>query len=330
MQNNRFFILYLNNIQNNIATRDLTINSDIELDITLDIELDVKPDIIELDVKPDIIEPDVKPDIIEPDVIELDVKPDVIEPDVIEPPQAKLEELPCTALLCNELVVIEPGEKVLTFSSARLSEKSKDFLDNEPPQAKLEELPCTALLCNEPNVIKTDIIEISSIILQNHINYNFYNLENQTDLLQEHSEEIFYYLKTIDNETILYKRYEYNDIPAELKDLNPLVHDNVASYSVSGIYYFNKYNEKGYLLNLNYINKLWHINGLSIIQKENEINLCINNGIYYILKTINNFESYLVKVELVKQLPNINKHIYKSKNKLYEIDINGTVTQIII
>ena len=27
---------------------------------------------------------------------------------------------------CNE-----PGEKVKTFSSARLSEKSKDFLDNE-------------------------------------------------------------------------------------------------------------------------------------------------------------------------------------------------------
>jgi hypothetical protein len=276
MQNSTFIRLYLNNIQNNIATRNLTINTNIELDIT----------------------PDVKSDI------------------------------------------IEPGEKVKTFSSAKLSEKSKDFLDNEPPQAKLEELPCTALLCNEPNIINTKelthindttdyIIEIPSIILQNHINYNFYNLENQTDLLQEHSDEIFYYLKTIDNETILYKRYEHNDIPAELKDLNPLVHDNVASYSVSGIYYFNKCNEKGYLLNLNYINKLWHINGLSIIQKENEINLCINNGIYYILKTINNFESYLVKVELIKQLPNMNNHIYKSKNKLYGIDINGTVTQII-
>ena len=36
------------------------------------------------------------------------------------------------------------------------------------------------------------------------------------------------------------------------------------------------------------------------------------------------------KVELVKQIPNMNNHIYKSKNKLYEIDINGTVTQIII
>jgi hypothetical protein len=285
MQNNTFFILYLNNIQNNIATRDLTINSDIELDITLDIEPGEK--------------------VLTFSSARLSEKSkDFLDN---EPPQAKLEELPCTALLCNE-----PGEKVLTFSSARLSEKSKDFLDNEP------------------NVIETDIIEIPSIILQNHINYNFYNLENQTDLLQEHSDEIFYYLKTIDNETILYKRYEYNDIPAELKDLNPLVHDNVACYSVSGIYYFNKYNEKGYLLNLNYINKLWHINGLSIIQKENEINLCINNGIYYILKTINNFESYLVKVELVKQFPNINKHIYKSKNKLYEININGTVSQIII
>jgi hypothetical protein len=44
----------------------------------------------------------------------------------------------------------EPGEKVLTFSSARLSKKSLDFSDKEPHQAKLDELPRTALLCNEP------------------------------------------------------------------------------------------------------------------------------------------------------------------------------------
>jgi len=56
-----------------------------------------------------------------------------------EPYQAKLDN--------------EPGEKVLTFSSARLSEKSKDFSDNEPHQAKLDELPCTALLCNEPYIL---------------------------------------------------------------------------------------------------------------------------------------------------------------------------------
>jgi hypothetical protein len=317
MQNNTFFRLYLNNIQNNIPTRDLIINSDIELAITPDIELDVKPDVIELDVKPEVIESIIKleviepeviePEVIEPEVIESIIKLEVIEPEVIEPEVIEPEVIEPVVI---EPVVIEP-----------------DVI--EPLQALLEELPCTALLCNEPDVIETDIIEIPSIILQNHINYNFYNLENQTDLLQEHSDEIFYYLKTIDNETILYKRYEYNDIPAELKDLNPLVHDNVACYSVSGMYYFNKCNEKGYLLNLNYINKLWHINSLSIIQKENEINLFINNGIYYILKTINNFESYLVKVELVKQLLNMNKHIYKSKNKLYEIDINGTVTQLI-
>ena len=36
----------------------------------------------------------------------------------------------------------EPGEKVKTFSSARLSEKSLDFLDNEPYQATLDKLPC--------------------------------------------------------------------------------------------------------------------------------------------------------------------------------------------
>jgi hypothetical protein len=39
-------------------------------------------------------------------------------------------------LLCNE-----PGEKVKTFSSARLSEKSKDFLDNEPYQSGDSKLP---------------------------------------------------------------------------------------------------------------------------------------------------------------------------------------------
>jgi len=47
-----------------------------------------------------------------------------------EPYQAKLDKLPHTALLCDE-----PEEKVLTFSSARLSEKSKDFLDNATYQA---------------------------------------------------------------------------------------------------------------------------------------------------------------------------------------------------
>jgi hypothetical protein len=76
----------------------------------------------------------------------------------------------------------EPGEKVKTFSSARLSEKSKDFLDNEPSsfesedsksrmllnnlpkgkivnepyQATLDKLPCTAKQCNEPGeIVKT-------------------------------------------------------------------------------------------------------------------------------------------------------------------------------
>jgi hypothetical protein len=57
-----------------------------------------------------------------------------------------------TTMITNniEYITDEPGEKVLTFSSARLSEKSKDFLDNEPYQATLDKLPCTAMQCNEP------------------------------------------------------------------------------------------------------------------------------------------------------------------------------------
>ena len=170
------------------------------------------------------------------------------------------------------------------------------------------------------------IVEVinTSFIIQNHINYNFYNLENSIEQLYEHSDELYFSLKKVNNDTILYKHYEYISGPAELKDLNPLVHENVAAYAVSGIYYFNKNNNIGYLLNLNYINNEWHVNQLYNNPKENEINLYINNGIYYILKTINNCESYLVKVEIVKQLLN-NKMIYK--NKLYEIDINGSVIQ---
>ena len=181
-----------------------------------------------------------------------------------------------------------------------------------------------------PDKVEPTIIELNDtpIILQNHINYNFYDKDNIT-----FEEQPSFFL----NETILYKNItdagENKKSLAELKDLNPLVYDNIASCAVSGIYYFNYFNEcnnNGYLLNLNYINNSWHINNLSIIQKYNDINLYINNGVYYILKTINNSESYLAKVELVKQLPNMNKQIYKSKNKLYEIDINGTVTQLII
>jgi len=44
----------------------------------------------------------------------------------------------------------EPGEKVKTFSSARLSEKSKDFLDNEPYQAKLDKLDTLSTTKYEP------------------------------------------------------------------------------------------------------------------------------------------------------------------------------------
>jgi hypothetical protein len=44
----------------------------------------------------------------------------------------------------------EPGEKVLTFSSARLSEKSKDFLDNEPSLALLEKLNPSSTMMDEP------------------------------------------------------------------------------------------------------------------------------------------------------------------------------------
>jgi hypothetical protein len=57
-------------------------------------------------------------------------------------------------LLLNNLsetqIINEPGEKVLTFSSARLSEKSKDFLDNEPYQAKLDKLNSSSTMMNEP------------------------------------------------------------------------------------------------------------------------------------------------------------------------------------
>ena len=47
-------------------------------------------------------------------------------------------------------IVNEPGEKVLTFSSARLPEKSKDFSVNEPYQAKLDKLGSLAMPKNEP------------------------------------------------------------------------------------------------------------------------------------------------------------------------------------
>ena len=47
-------------------------------------------------------------------------------------------------------IINEPGKKVKTFSSVRLSEKFKDFLDNEPSLAKLEKLGSLAMPKNEP------------------------------------------------------------------------------------------------------------------------------------------------------------------------------------
>jgi len=74
---------------------------------------------------------------------------------VNEPYQAKLDKLNLSSMMINEpasfesldskssmllnnlsktQIVNEPREKVLTFSSARLPEKSKDFSVNEPIQ----------------------------------------------------------------------------------------------------------------------------------------------------------------------------------------------------
>jgi hypothetical protein len=74
---------------------------------------------------------------------------------VNEPYQAKLDKLGSLAMPKNE-----PGEKVKTFSSARLSEKSKDFLDNEPYQAKLDKLGSLAMPKNEPASFESNKIKL--------------------------------------------------------------------------------------------------------------------------------------------------------------------------
>jgi hypothetical protein len=75
-----------------------------------------------------------------------------------EPYQAKLDKLDSLSLTKNE-----PGEKVLTFSSARLSEKSKDFLDNEPSLAKLEKLDSLSLTKNEPTNFESESEQLEHI-----------------------------------------------------------------------------------------------------------------------------------------------------------------------
>jgi len=60
-----------------------------------------------------------------------------------------------SSMLLNNLsktqIINEPEEKVLTFSPARYSEKSKDFLEYEPYQAKLDKLNSSSTMMNEPN-----------------------------------------------------------------------------------------------------------------------------------------------------------------------------------
>ena len=49
------------------------------------------------------------------------------------------------------VMINEPGEKILTFFPAGLSEKSKDFLDNEPYLASLDKLDSSSTMMNEPS-----------------------------------------------------------------------------------------------------------------------------------------------------------------------------------
>jgi hypothetical protein len=67
-----------------------------------------------------------------------------------EKSKLKINEASLAKLKSSSTMMNEPKEKVLTFSLARLSEKSKDFLDNEPYQAKLDKLNLSSTMINEP------------------------------------------------------------------------------------------------------------------------------------------------------------------------------------
>lgn len=301
MQHNTFFLLNLSNRQNSFN------HNSQEIDITCElsnIEInDTQPEINEIEIN------DKQPEIINIEIH--DTQPEINEIEIHDTQP--------------EITNIEINDKQPEITDIEINDTLREITNIEINEIEINDTQ-REITDIEIHDTSNTIVEVinTSFIIQNHINYNFYDLQNSIEQLYEHSDELYFSLKKVNNDTILYKHYECISGPAELKDLNPLVHDNVAAYAVSGIYYFNKNNNIGYLLNLNYINNEWYVNQLYNNPKENEINLYINNGIYYILKTISNFESYLVKVEIVKQLLN-NKMIYK--NKLYEIDINGSVIQ---
>jgi len=70
-----------------------------------------------------------------------------------------------SSMLLNNLsktqIINEPKEKVLTFSLARLSEKSKDFLDNEP--ASFESINNELILKNIPKII-SDLSDLENMV----------------------------------------------------------------------------------------------------------------------------------------------------------------------
>ena len=87
-------------------------------------------------------------------------------------------------LILTGTPIDEPGEKVKTFSSARLSEKSKDFLDNEPYQATLDKLGSLAMPKNEP-VIQSDndLSNKIDILISEYETYKENAIEHQQQLL---------------------------------------------------------------------------------------------------------------------------------------------------
>jgi hypothetical protein len=95
-------------------------------------------------------------------------------------------------------MINEPGEKVLTFSSASLSEKSKDFLDNEPPQALLEELDLSSTMINEPPLI-IDSKDVVITILAKNKAYCLPFYLNCIYNLNFDKKKIHLYIRTNDN-----------------------------------------------------------------------------------------------------------------------------------
>ena len=196
-----------------------------------------------------------------------------------------------SSMLLNNLsetqIINEPGEKVKTFSSARLSEKSKDFLDNEPYQAKFDKLDTLSTTKYELKLSSKELqklyntIDISIIVDENETlsfsskekdkitfekKQSFFPNETNTYVPIDDNKKLIN-INSINKEDDIYNKEMSNDDKQKIELSNNVSNKEALKDKIHEIHNYLRNNGAGYGMNaLKVFNLLY---GLKKIEEKN-------------------------------------------------------------